>query len=148
LTCKCLCVVRGKRVSRSGEINTSKTLVEIGTTSINAIKINFTRFEYMTGTISIPAASFHLINVFLYLTLPNMQQDRHYLHHVFPELDPSSHTEGPDHSPLAAGSPGPGLTLLEVGCGVGNAVFPLLELNPALYVYAIDHAKSAVTILK
>ena len=40
------------------------------------------------------------------------------------------------------------LRLLEVGCGVGNAVFPLLQMHPGLFVHAIDHAKSAVAILK
>ena len=38
--------------------------------------------------------------------------------------------------------------LLEVGCGVGNAVLPLLEINPHLCVHAIDFAESAITILK
>ncbi|PNW83682.1 hypothetical protein CHLRE_05g239083v5 [Chlamydomonas reinhardtii] len=38
-------------------------------------------------------------------------KDRHYLHKEFPDL--------------AAGP----ATLLEVGCGVGNTVFPLLEGN-------------------
>jgi methyltransferase-like protein 6 len=39
--------------------------------------------------------------------------------------------------------------MLEVGCGVGNAVIPLIEINPLLKVYAIDFAKSAIdTLLK
>jgi methyltransferase-like protein 6 len=61
-------------------------------------------------------------------------KDRHYLHVVFPELAPSS-------------MPSP-KTLLEVGCGVGNALLPLVELDPALVVHAIDIAPSAIAILK
>lgn len=38
--------------------------------------------------------------------------------------------------------------MLEIGCGVGNAVIPLLEVNPKLHVVAIDFAKSAIDLLK
>lgn len=62
-------------------------------------------------------------------------KDRHYLHVVFPELQPSETSQEP-------------VTLLEVGCGVGNAALPLLEVNPALHITAIDFAKSAITILQ
>ena len=72
-------------------------------------------------------------------------KDRHYLHVVFPELLSGHSMNAPDDP---SDNRNNSLTLLEVGCGVGNAVFPLLELNPNLYVYAIDHAKSAITILK
>lgn len=40
------------------------------------------------------------------------------------------------------------LSLLEVGCGVGNAVLPLIELLPELTIYAIDIAPSAIEILR
>ena len=39
-------------------------------------------------------------------------------------------------------------SLLEVGCGVGNFVFPLLEQNKAVRVYACDFAKHAVELVK
>ncbi|GFH29300.1 methyltransf_12 domain-containing protein, partial [Haematococcus lacustris] len=42
--------------------------------------------------------------------------DRHYFDREFPEL-----CSGP-------------ATVVEVGCGAGNTVFPLLELNPGLRV--------------
>ncbi len=65
-------------------------------------------------------------------------KDRHYLHIVFPELlrgvDDTSGTAEPFH-------------LLEVGCGVGNAVLPLIEINPHIHVVAMDFAKSAIEIL-
>ncbi|KAI9919061.1 hypothetical protein PsorP6_011573 [Peronosclerospora sorghi] len=42
----------------------------------------------------------------------------------------------------------PSETLLEVGCGVGNAALPLLANNPALRIVAIDFAESAIELLK
>lgn len=39
-------------------------------------------------------------------------------------------------------------TLLELGCGVGNAVFPLLEDNRGLYVIAVDLSAKGIEILK
>lgn len=60
-------------------------------------------------------------------------KDRHYLHLVFPEL--------------LGGSATTPLHLLEVGCGVGNAVLPLIEINPNIHVVAMDFAKSAIEIL-
>ena len=61
----------------------------------------------------------------------NFYKDRHYLHVVFPELDTNTN-----------------LNLLEVGCGVGNAILPLIEMNPNLKVIALDFAKSAIDLLK
>ncbi|KAL0034409.1 hypothetical protein WJX79_000775 [Trebouxia sp. C0005] len=57
-------------------------------------------------------------------------KDRHYLEREFPEL--------------GAGN----CTILEVGCGVGNTAFPLLELNRQSRVYACDFAPSAVEMVK
>jgi len=37
---------------------------------------------------------------------------------------------------------------LEVGCGVGNTVFPLLETHPSLFFYACDFAPKAIELLK
>ena len=65
----------------------------------------------------------------------NFYKDRHYIHIVFPELQPVAN-ETKEAS------------LLEVGSGVGNAVLPLLEIHPYLNVYAIDIARSAIDILR
>ncbi|CAK4677841.1 hypothetical protein LEN26_010211 [Aphanomyces euteiches] len=63
----------------------------------------------------------------------NFYKDRHYLHVVFPDLAP--YDDDPEE-----------IWLLEVGCGVGNAALPLLEVNPRLHVVAIDFANSAVEL--
>ncbi|KAJ2484143.1 hypothetical protein EV174_002667 [Coemansia sp. RSA 2320] len=41
-------------------------------------------------------------------------------------------------------------TIMEVGCGAGNAVFPLLAdiHDPRLFVYACDYSKSATDVVK
>jgi len=71
----------------------------------------------------------------------NFYKDRHYLHVVYPDLAPAQGSEGQE----AADTP---LHLLEVGCGVGNAVFPLLEINSRLRVHAFDCASSAVDLVR
>lgn len=73
----------------------------------------------------------------------NFYKDRHYLHIIFPELlnKPSGCNE------CDGSSCDQQIHLLEVGCGVGNAVIPLLEINPHLLINAIDFAKSAISIL-
>ena len=40
------------------------------------------------------------------------------------------------------------LVLLEAGCGVGNALFPLLESNPRLRAYAVDVSVTAVQMVR
>eukprot|EP00051_Salpingoeca_urceolata_P014882 m.189878 g.189878 ORF g.189878 m.189878 type:complete len:271 (-) comp18218_c0_seq6:31-843(-) len=58
-------------------------------------------------------------------------KDRHWLDREFPEM-----TE-------------PGRrTLLETGCGVGNAAFPLAESHPDMFVYACDFSQKAVDLVK
>jgi methyltransferase-like protein 6 len=39
-------------------------------------------------------------------------------------------------------------TLFEVGCGVGNTFFPLLERCPHLEVYAVDFAPNAIEFIQ
>jgi len=72
----------------------------------------------------------------------NFYKDRHYLHVEFPELLQYSDSDS------VAEDGARRLQLLEVGCGVGNAVTPLLDLNASLYANAIDFARSAIEILR
>ncbi|KAI7846222.1 hypothetical protein COHA_000292 [Chlorella ohadii] len=59
----------------------------------------------------------------------NFFKDRHWLAREFPAL-------------LDAAA------VLEVGCGVGNTTFPLLEVNPSAQVYACDYAPTAIRLVK
>ena len=68
-------------------------------------------------------------------------KDRHYLDIVFDELNHVEQVHQSEH----ATEP---LLLLEVGCGVGNAFFPLCEKVPNLIVYGCDFAKSAIEIIQ
>eukprot|EP00752_Nemacystus_decipiens_P003279 g3035.t1 len=91
----------------------------------------------------------------------NFFKDRHYLGKVFPELCETDadrdlaneirlrdlHHSGDGNGPQGAGRLGR-RTLLELGCGVGNAVFPLLEENVGLYVIAVDLSPRGIGLLK
>ncbi|XP_056306573.1 tRNA N(3)-methylcytidine methyltransferase METTL2 [Danio aesculapii] len=96
-------------------------------------------------------------------------KDRHWLFTEFPELAPQqkpsrgaeekesldqhmlngevvslNHTH--DEFPGASAS----YRILEVGCGVGNTVFPILKTNndPGLFVYCCDFSSTAVDLVK
>ena len=64
-------------------------------------------------------------------------KDRHWITREFPELLQAL-------SEVDQGRP----VLLEVGCGVGNTVFPLLEEIPNLFIYACDFSPRAVDFVK
>ncbi|CEH15554.1 Predicted methyltransferase [Ceraceosorus bombacis] len=65
-------------------------------------------------------------------------RDRHWLHHEFPELTAATFA---DYGPAR---------VLEVGCGAGNTVFPLLEMNrnPHLSLVACDYSAEAVRVVQ
>ncbi|PWZ01201.1 S-adenosyl-L-methionine-dependent methyltransferase [Testicularia cyperi] len=65
-------------------------------------------------------------------------KDRRWLHLEFPELVEATL---PDRG---------GVTILEVGCGAGNTVFPLLEINqnPMLEIHACDYSAEAVSVVR
>jgi len=64
-------------------------------------------------------------------------KDRHWTEREFQELSGES---------ITTNKP----TLLEIGCGCGNAIFPLIESNKKddLYVYACDFSPRAVEFVK
>lgn len=65
-------------------------------------------------------------------------KDRKWLHLEFPELVEAT-LEGAGEK-----------TVLEVGCGAGNTVFPLLEINknPELRIHACDYSSEAVSVVR
>ncbi|KAI8899066.1 S-adenosyl-L-methionine-dependent methyltransferase [Globomyces pollinis-pini] len=76
-----------------------------------------------------------LINRFYKRNTTNFFKDRHWTEREFPELRPSN--------TLLPNS----IKLLEIGCGVGNFVFPLLKSNPALFIYCCDFSEKAIELV-
>ena len=75
-------------------------------------------------------------NLVLYGFLPF--QDRHWTTREFEELTSTVKSTGSDRR-----------ILLEIGCGVGNFVFPLLkEETSDFFIYACDFSNRAVQIVK
>ncbi|WFD37004.1 hypothetical protein MCUN1_003896 [Malassezia cuniculi] len=69
-------------------------------------------------------------------------KDRHWTDREFDEL------KAPDGDSLEAELASGAFVLLEVGCGVGNTVYPLLEKNAALKVHCCDFSPRAVEMVK
>jgi len=67
----------------------------------------------------------------------NFFKDRHWTTREFQEL-----------SGLSSQDKGARKTLLEVGCGVGNFVFPLLEDEVNLFIYCCDFSPRGVNFVK
>jgi tRNAThr (cytosine32-N3)-methyltransferase len=64
-------------------------------------------------------------------------KDRHWLDIEFPEI-------------FRDREPGQKINILEVGCGAGNTVFPLLEARKSenMFVYACDFSSTAIDVVK
>jgi len=69
----------------------------------------------------------------------NFFKDRHYLRFEFVELYQTCND-------WKVGNPQ--IILSEIGCGVGNTMFPLLKDNPALFAFGIDCSTSAIQQIK
>ncbi|XP_053323395.1 tRNA N(3)-methylcytidine methyltransferase METTL6 [Spea bombifrons] len=66
----------------------------------------------------------------------NFFKDRHWTTREFEELKACREFESQK------------LTIFEAGCGVGNCLFPLLEEDPGLFIYACDFSPRAVDFVK
>uniref|UniRef100_A0A182NIK8 tRNA N(3)-methylcytidine methyltransferase n=1 Tax=Anopheles dirus TaxID=7168 RepID=A0A182NIK8_9DIPT len=86
-------------------------------------------------------------------------KDRHWLFTEFPELAPYKRsTEVPERvlpdgekvTPTEGGKPHQRRTIFEVGCGVGNTVFPILKYSEEenLKIYASDFSRQAIDIMR
>lgn len=86
----------------------------------------------------------------------NFYKDRHYIPFVFAELaeeehsdrDDSKGTTGPAAGSLDSAASFSRKSFLEVGCGVGNALFPIAQQHPHLDCFGVDCSKNAVGICK
>ncbi|CAF0990802.1 unnamed protein product [Rotaria sp. Silwood1] len=70
-------------------------------------------------------------------------KDRQWLFTEFPELLFSSSNTNPKQT----------ITILEVGCGVGNSIFPIIRTNNInehsnIFLYCCDYSSTAIDILK
>jgi len=84
-------------------------------------------------------------------------KDRHWLFLEYPELSPFKHSTDDGTGvrkatdSLLSKVETYVKTVLEVGCGVGNTVFPLLEAhqnNPGFFLYCCDFSETAIDLLK
>ncbi|CAN6456163.1 unnamed protein product [Victoria cruziana] len=73
-------------------------------------------------------------------------KDRHYLDkewgHYFNDVDENDRNESPSENNRKK------KILLEVGCGAGNTIFPLLATFPNIFIYACDFSPRAVDLVK
>jgi methyltransferase-like protein 6 len=82
-------------------------------------------------------------NVFYAHNKQNFFKDRAYLWREFPELNPEL-----TPAPLGEIKPVDKRRVLEVGCGVGNSIWPLVDLHPDKYFIGFDCSANAVKLLQ
>mmetsp|Transcript_58160 Transcript_58160/g.94022 ORF Transcript_58160/g.94022 Transcript_58160/m.94022 type:complete len:492 (+) Transcript_58160:77-1552(+) len=69
-------------------------------------------------------------DVFYHINKTNFFKDRHYLGHEWPQLKE------------------PNISVLDLGCGVGNTTLPLLALNPSIKLWSCDFSPNAVILMQ
>ncbi|KAF7657749.1 hypothetical protein LDENG_00022290 [Lucifuga dentata] len=119
--------------------------------------------EYWNDFYTIHENRFFKDRHWLFTEFPELAPQRDLNHECHPEvsctddneqdsLDPQQSGEIPTLSHEDADFPGFSATyrILEVGCGVGNTVFPILKTNndPGLFVYCCDFSSTAVELVK
>eukprot|EP00050_Salpingoeca_kvevrii_P004347 m.251786 g.251786 ORF g.251786 m.251786 type:complete len:292 (-) comp10978_c0_seq2:73-948(-) len=75
-------------------------------------------------------------------------KDRHWIIREFPLLGPLQDAEDGQGDESDARKPSETIRMLEIGCGVGNTVFPLLNVNPRLFIHACDFSANAIACVK
>lgn len=79
-------------------------------------------------------------------------KDRHWLFTEFPELSPDYTGPGEVSTAPNHDDPSPtveGRRIFELGCGVGNTIFPILKYSkdPTLRVFGCDFSSTAIDIM-
>ncbi|KAF9107555.1 Methyltransferase-like protein 6 [Mortierella sp. AM989] len=78
-------------------------------------------------------------------------KDRHWIEReftIYKGITPSPNSDN-NHDDSTDTPPTPArMNCLEVGCGVGNFIYPVLEKNPHLFMYACDFAPRAIELVK
>lgn len=106
--------------------------------------------------IQTPFFKFRQYYLQLLFDLSRFFKDRHWLFTEFPELSPDytgpgevSTTTGSTNSADDASSSIDGRRIFELGCGVGNTIFPILKYSkdPTLRVFGCDFSSTAIEIM-
>lgn len=97
-----------------------KALEELKSDTIELSPFVYSKFDKLAS---------RMWNDFYKSNSTNFYKDRHYIVKEFPELNSFE-------------------ILLEVGCGVGNAIFPILDEVPNIFARVCDFSERAVKLLK
>ena len=75
-------------------------------------------------------------------------KDRHWLFREFPQLNRNNQNGVKNKADDPNNAENETIKILEVGCGVGNTIFPIAEENKNVFLFGIDISSKAVDILK